>query len=405
MPARRQNDKNIMYRKGNILAIDTGSTTTKVGYFSGGRLLFEDKIAHSAEDIAGYKSVLEQDGMRRKAITDFLDKMNIRLEDLDIIMSRGGLITPVVSGVYNVNEEMREVLLSCRFGTHACNLSAVIADDLAKEVNEIKARKGIMPKFGECKAYIADPPLSDEMLPECRIGGLPEFPRQPCSHALNSKATVRHYLKEHGIRKNDVTIIVAHIGGGVTTTLHRNGKIIDTNDGLGGDGPITPERSGTCPAFPLIEMCFSGKYTESEVKKKVVGRGGAVAYFGTNDLGEVSRRGRGGDRQCELFIKAFCLSIAKYIASMAATAEGKVDAIIITGGGAYNEEVCRAIAARVKFIAPVEVYPGEHELESLAENGYKILAGEAVIHTYNKDRLVEDSNEPGTIRPTRLVLA
>ena len=370
MPARRQNDKIIMYRKGNILAIDTGSTTTKVGYFSGGRLLFEDKIAHSAEDIAGYKSVLEQDGMRRKAITDFLDKKNIRLEDLDIIMSRGGLITPVVSGVYNVNEEMREVLLSCRFGTHACNLSAVIADDLAKEVNEIKARRGIMSKFGECKAYIADPPLSDEMLPECRIGGLPEFPRQPCSHALNSKATVRHYLKEHGIRKNDVTIIVAHIGGGVTTTLHRSGKIIDTNDGLGGDGPITPERSGTCPAFPLIEMCFSGKYTESEVKKKVVGRGGAVA-----------------------------------VATMAATAEGKVDAIIITGGGAYNEEVCRAIAARVKFIAPVEVYPGEHELESLAENGYKILAGEAVIHTYNKDRLVEDSNEPGTIRPTRLVLA
>lgn len=380
-----------MQKKGNILTIDTGSTTTKVGYFSDGKLIFEEKIVHSADEVARFHSVLEQDEMRRDAITGFLRKKGIKLEEIDIVMSRGGLIAPVVSGVYGINEEMREVLLSCRFGTHACNLSPVIADDIAEEVNAIRKEKGITSSAGFCKAYILDPPLADEMLPECRLGGIPEFPRKPCSHALNSKAAVRHYMARHGIMDNNLNIIVAHIGGGVTTTLHRNGRIIDTNDGLGGDGPITPERAGTCPAFPLIEMCFSGKYTEAEVKKKILGRGGAIAYFGTSDLEEIIKRSRQGDIKCELFMKAFCLSVAKYIASMAATAEGNVDAIIITGGGACNSDICDAIAKRVDFIAPIEVDPGDHELESLADNGYHILAGDVVIHRFDKNGIIAES--------------
>ncbi|MBQ9710664.1 MAG: hypothetical protein IJV54_00040, partial [Bacteroidales bacterium] len=201
----------------------------------------------------------------------------------------------------------RSVKLPCRDGVHACNLSAVVADELAYMVNEVRNEQKIDSPFGMCQAYIADPPMADEMLPECRIGGLPEFPRRAFFHALNSRATVKQYLRKHGHEENDVTVIVAHLGNGITVTLHKNGEVIDTNNGLGGDGPFTQERAGTCPAFPLIEMCFSGKYSESDIKKKILGGGGAVAYFGTNDMEELSRRAAEGEEDCQVFLKAFCL--------------------------------------------------------------------------------------------------
>lgn len=379
-----------MKKKGNILAIDTGSTTTKVGYFSDGIMLFEDKLIHTAEEISKFSSIPEQEILRRDAVNDFLKRKGINLEDIDIVMARGGLISPVTSGVYEVNQDMKEVLISCKYGVHACNLCALIADDIVEEVKEARDMKNISSPFGECKAYIADAPLTDEMLPECKVGGLPEFPRKPRFHALNSKAIVRAFLRKHNIVENKLTIIVAHMGGGITTSLHKNGKVIDTNDGLGGEGPFSPERAGTCPAFPLVEMCFSGKYTEAEIKKKLIGRGGAVAFFGTSDLKELMDRASRGDERCAVFMNAFSLNISKYIASMAATAEGKVDAILLTGGIANDKEICDEIIKRVKFIAPVEVYPGEKELESLAENGYFVLDGTAVIHHYDKDRIIPD---------------
>ena len=305
-------------------------------------------------------------------------------------MARGGLFAPVITGIYKVNRDMRDVLLTCRDGTHACNLSAVIGDDIAEQVNEYRKDNNLTAPYGQCSAYIADPPMADEMLPECRIGGIPEFPRRAFFHALNSRATVKQYLRDHGHKTNDVTAIVAHMGGGITITLHRNGKVIDTNNGLGGDGPFTPERAGSCPAFALVEMCFSGKYTEAEVKKKLLGNGGAVAYFGTNDLGELLRRSHLGDKKCEVFMNAFSLNIAKYIASLATTVNGKVDVILLTGGAAYSKEICQAIENRVKFIAPVEVYAGENELNSLAENGYTILNSNPVIHRYDKNAIVSD---------------
>lgn len=379
-----------MKNKGNILAIDTGSTSTKVGYFSDGIMLFEDKLIHTADELTKFSSIPEQEILRRDAVNDFLKRKGINLEDIDIVMARGGLISPVTSGVYGVNQDMKEVLISCKYGVHACNLSALIADDIVEEVKEARAMKNVSSHFGECKAYIADAPLTDEMLPECKVGGLPEFPRKPRFHALNSKAIVREYLRKHGLVENNKTIIVAHMGGGITTSLHKNGKVIDTNDGLGGDGPFSPERAGTCPAFPLVEMCFSGKYTEAEIKKKIIGRGGAVAYFGTSDLKELMDRASAGDERCAVFMKAFSLNISKYIASMAATAEGKVDAVLLTGGIANDKEICDEIIKRVSFIAPVEVYPGEQELDSLAENGYYVLDGTAVIHNYDKERIVPD---------------
>ena len=377
-------------QKGNILIINTGSTTTKLGYYSDGIRVFDEKLEHTADEVAKYKSVMDQSDMRRQTIKDFMSKKGIPLEDVDIVMARGGLFTPVITGVYDVNQDMRDVLISCRDGLHACNLSAVLADDIAKEINEIRDTKGEVPRFGRTTAYVADPPMADEMLPECRMGGIPEFTRKTLFHALNSRAIVRRYLREHGHKTNDVTVIVAHMGGGATISLHRNGRVLDVNHGLGGDGPITPERAGCCPPFELIDMCFSGKYTKDEIKKKLVGRGGAVAYFGTNSMLDVENMANEGNELAITFLKAYVLNICKYIAAMSATADGKVDAILLTGGIAHSKKLMQDIKDKIGFIAPVEVFPGEDEINSLAENGYLILSGKTKVHTYNKDRLLDD---------------
>jgi butyrate kinase len=249
-------------------------------------------------------------------------------------------------------------------------------------VNAVRAEKGIA---GLCKAYIADPPMADEMLPEVKVGGIPEFTRRTLFHALNSRAMVRRYARSIGKSNKEVTVIVAHMGGGSSVSLHRNGLVIDTNDALGGDGPISPERAGSVPGFPLVEMCFSGEYTKDEIKKKLVGKGGAVAYFGTNDFREITARAEAGEEECATFLKGFCVSVAKYIGSLATVVGGKVDAIILTGGIAHSKPIVDDIIDRVGFIAPVEVYAGENELESLAENGYGILAGEFDIKYYHPD--------------------
>lgn len=377
-------------QKGNILIINTGSTTTKLGYFSDGVRVFDTKLEHTAQEVAQYPSIMDQSDMRRQAIKDFMSSKGIPLEDVDIVMARGGLFTPAITGVYNVNEDMREVLSTSRDGDHACNLSAILADDIAKEINRIREKKGLKPRYGVTTAYVADPPMADEMLPECKMGGLPEFKRKTLFHALNSRAIVRRYLREHGRKVNDATLIVAHMGGGATISLHRNGRVLDTNHGLGGDGPITPERAGCCPPFDLIDMCYSGKYTKEEVKKKLVGRGGAVAYFGTNSMLDVENMAAAGNELAQTFLKAYVLNICKYIAAMAATADGKVDAILLTGGIARSKALMDAITEKIKFIAPVEVFPGEDEINSLAENGYMVLSGQTKVHTYNKDRLIED---------------
>lgn len=368
---------------GRILALNTGSTTTKIGYYDSGRKVFEENIFHSLEKLSRYNSVMDQGHLRLATITEFLLSKGIRLVDIDLVMARSGLVTPVETGVYEITEVLEDALRQCSNGVHACNLCGLLACDIAALVNDARKNAGIS---GVCKAYMADPPMADEMLPEARIGGLPEFPRRALCHALNSRAVVRHYAKDRGMRPEDVTAIVAHIGGGTSVTLHKDGRIIDTNDALGGDGPLSTERAGTVPAFPLIEMCFSGKYTKEEVKKKLVGNGGAVAYFGTNDFKAVVARAEEGDESVKVFLEGFCLGIAKYIAGLAADVCGRVDVIILTGGIAWNKSVTDRIAGRVSFIAPVEIYPGGNEMDSLAENGYAVLAGETEIKTYSPKR-------------------
>jgi butyrate kinase len=368
--------------KGKVLIINPGSTSTKIGFYEDGQQKFETNLTHSAEEIAKYESVMHQGDMRRDAIVNFLSENGVELDSIDLIMARGGLITPIQTGVYEVTQDMREALIEGRDGVHACNLSALIADDMAADITRMRAEKGIE---GVCKAYIADAPTSDDMLPELKISGHPAFPRRPAFHTLNSRAMVRRYARNVGKTNKDVTVIVAHMGGGTSVSLHRNGLVIDVNDALGGDGPMSPERAGSVPAFPLVEMCFSGQYTKAEIKKMLVGKGGAVAHMGTNDFREVENRAVAGEPAYVEFIKAFCVSVAKYIGAMATVVGGKVDAIILTGGIAYGKPITSQIKEMVEFIAPVEIYPGENELESLAENGYGILGGEFEVKTYKRD--------------------
>lgn len=367
--------------KGNILIINPGSTSTKIAYYEDGQQRFETNLTHSAEEIAKYESVMHQGGMRRDAIVNFLAENGVDLDSIDLIMARGGLITPIQAGVYEVTPQMREALIEGRNGVHACNLSALIADDLAADINKLRAEKG---EEGTCKAYIADAPTSDEMLPELKLTGHPAFERRAAFHTLNSRAMVRRYARSVGKTNKDVTVIVAHMGGGSSVSLHRNGYVIDVNDALGGDGPMSPERAGSVPAFPLVEMCFSGQYSKAEIKKMLVGKGGAVAHLGTNDFREIVSRAAEGEKVYADFLRSFCISVAKYIGAEATVVAGKVDAIILTGGIAYSQPITSQITEMVQFIAPVEVYPGENELESLAENGYGILGGEFEIKTYKR---------------------
>ena len=376
--------------KGLVLAVNTGSITTKYAVYRDGEIILDRKLEHSVQELSRFADVMDQVEMRTQAILGALEENGIKLEDIDIVMARGGLFTPCVTGVYNVNADMREVLSSSREGNHACNLSALIGDNLANTINAIREKKGITPRFGKCVAYVADPPMADEMLLECHVGGIPEFPRRTLFHALNTRAIMRRYLRENNLKAEDTTAIICHMGGGVTISTHRGGRVIDTSHGLGGDGPITPERAGCCPPYPLIDMCFSGKYTKQEIKKKLIGKGGAVAYFGTNDMREIVQKAKEGVPDYVVFMKAFVLNIAKYIVAQGALVDGKVDVIILTGGVAYSQDITDAITKKVSWLAPVKVYPGENELESLAENGYIILAGQTKIHTYNKDHIIED---------------
>ena len=372
--------------KGRILAVNTGSTSTKIGFYDAGVKLFEQNISHSAREISVYASVLDQLDMRRDALTDFLASKNIPLESIDLVMSRGGLITPIQTGVYEINEEMKLALREGKNGMHACCLCGLIASEVCDRINEAKSAKGMV---ADCKAYIADPPMADEMIPEARVGGLPEFPRRTLFHALNSRAMVRRYAKSIGKTNKDLTVIVAHLGGGSSVSLHHHGVVIDCNDALGGDGPMSTERAGSVPGFPLVEKCFSGKYSREQVRKRLAGRGGAIAYFDTNDFREIVAMAQNGNEEADVFIKGYCLSAAKYVAGIAATACGKVDAIILTGGVCHSDIITGQISERISFIAPVVIYPGEDELESLAENGYGILAGEFEIKEYNRERIID----------------
>ncbi|MFA6335332.1 MAG: butyrate kinase [Bacteroidales bacterium] len=352
-----------------ILTINPGSTSTKIAVFENETGLFVETINHTNEELSGFERVTDQYEFRKEAILSVLNKHDISLSSLSIIVGRGGLLKPIESGVYEVNQKMITDLRDVRIGEHASNLGGLIAANLAEESKS-------------CKAYVADPVVVDELSPLARVTGHPLFKKISIFHALNHKAIARTYAASVGKEYNQLNLIVAHLGGGVSVGAHLKGKVVEVNNALNGEGPFSPERSGTLPALALAELCFSGKYTLPQVKKMITGEGGLVAYLGTNSFRDVAQKVEEGDEKAALLFDAFAYNVAKAIGGCAAVFCGDVDAILITGGIAHNAKLTGKISERVKFIAPVKIYPGEDEMTALAMNGLSILTGKEKVSIY-----------------------
>lgn len=361
-----------------ILALNPGSTSTKVALFeaeNGGpprgslRELWSDTQRYDTDVIGRFPGIMEQEEFRLEEIRKCLDAHGTVLSEIDAVVGRGGLLKPIEGGTYEVSEKMLKELRACAWGSHASNLGAPLAVRLAGEI-------------GCEKAYIVDPVVVDELCPLARYSGLPEIERRSIFHALNQKAVARRAAAELGKPYAECSLVVAHMGGGVSVGAHEKGRVIDVNNALDGDGPFSPERAGSLPVGGLIKLAFSGKYDLQQMRKMLTGNGGLVAHLGTNDLREVVRRMDAGDEKARLLFEALAYRIAKEIGASAATLSGAVDAIVLTGGLAYNERFTRLIGDRVSFIAPVKIYPGEDELQALVEGALRVLNGSEASRRY-----------------------
>lgn len=352
-----------------ILAINPGSTSTKIAVYNGHKQLFVTTLRHSSQEISGFAKISDQFEFRKNTILKALVENDIDLSEIAIIVGRGGLVKPIKSGIYEVNKIMIAHLHEGVGGEHASNLGGLIAADLASEI------KG-------CRAFIADPVVVDELEPIARITGHPLFERKSIFHALNQKAIAKSYAVTLNRSYESLNLIVAHLGGGVSIGAHSQGRVIDVNNALNGEGPFSPERSGTLPAYDLAKLCFSGKYTLEEVRKMITGEGGLVAHLGTNSFNEVAQKVKEGDEKFMLISDAFAYNVAKAIGSMAVVLNGKVDAILITGGVAYNTKLMEKLSEMIDFIAEVKIFPGEDEMSALAMNGLAILNGDEKALVY-----------------------
>lgn len=351
----------------NILVINPGSTSTKIALFRNEEKVLEEGIRYSEEQLAPYATVMDQYEFRRQDILKVLKEKQVILEELDAVAGRGGLLCPLEGGTYEVNDRILEDMRNAVGGNHASNLGSVISHSIASEL-------GI-------KAYIVDPVAVDEMEDLARISGLPEIPRISFFHALNQKAVGRRGAKELGKKYEEANLIVAHLGGGISVGAHQKGRVIDVNNALE-DGPFSPERAGGLPSSSLMELCYSGKHTRQEMKKMLTGRGGLVAYLGTNDGREVGRRIREGDDYARLIYEAMAYQIAREIGAAATVLKGKVDGILITGGLAHDKMLLSWIRDRVSFLAPILVFPGEAEMEALAQGTLRVLRGQEIPKPY-----------------------
>ena len=350
------------------LVINPGSTSTKVGVFEDETLLFEETLRHPTEEIAKYASVIDQKDFRKEIILDFLKEKNCDPKSLDVIVGRGGLLKPIPGGTYAVSDALLADLEKGVQGQHASNLGGILA-------REIGDKLGV-------PSYIVDPVVVDELTDKARLSGMPELPRRSIFHALNQKAVARRYAKEHGTRYEDLNLIVIHMGGGVSVGAHDHGKVVDVNNILDGEGCFSPERSGTVPVGDLVKMCFSGKYTQQEIYKKICGNGGFNAYLHTNDARVVEKMVKEGSAEAKLVQDAFYYQIAKDAGAMAAVLCGKVDQIILTGGIAYDPYTLEVLQKYLGFIAPITVYPGEDELLALCQGALRVVTGEEKAREY-----------------------
>jgi butyrate kinase len=354
-----------------ILVINPGSTSTKVAVFDDENELFKVNISHPVEQIQQFSRVIEQFNFRKEVILEELDRAGIPKESIQAVVARGGLLRPIPSGTYAVTDRMIEDLKAEVQGEHASNLGALIANSLAVELH--------------IPAYIVDPVVVDEMEDMARITGLPFIKRRSIRDALNQKRVARQAARDLGRRYEEVNFIVVHMGGGISVGAHRRGQVIDVNNALNGDGPFAPERAGSLPAWDLVELCFSGRYTKAEIKKLLAGKGGVVAHLGTNDMMEVERRLKAGDKKAELVVKAMAYNIAKWIGVMATVLKGEVDGIVLTGGLAHYQQLVDWVKERCQFIAPFYLYPGGDEMRALAEGALRVLRGEEQAKIYEQE--------------------
>lgn len=345
-----------------ILVINPGSTSTKIGVFDNELSIFEKTIRHEREMISGYSRVIDQYEFRKHTILESLDTEGINISKLNAVCGRGGLLRPIEGGTYLVNDRMLSDLREGSDGEHASNLGGILAYEIASGLN--------------IPAFIVDPVVVDELEPVARVSGFSLIERKSIFHALNQKAVARRVAQEIGRKYEELNLIVAHMGGGITVGAHKKGKVVDVNNGLHGDGPFSPERAGTVPAGDLVALCYSGEYFLEEIMKKLVGQGGLVGYLNTNDAVAVEKMIENGDEKASLVYSAMAYQVAKEIGSASAVLSGKVDAIILTGGLAYGKEFVRSISDRVNWIADVIVKPGEDELQALAEGALRVLRGE-----------------------------
>ncbi|OHX66575.1 butyrate kinase [Flammeovirga pacifica] len=341
-----------------ILVINPGSTSTKVAIYEGEKEYKVKTLRHSIEELQGFPSEEDQLQYRKEKVVEFLKEEQIDISTLAIVMARGGLSKPIESGVYLVDENLLHDLKETP-RKHASNWAAKIAFDIAKEA--------------EVNAYIADPVVVDELSDIARISGHPKFPRISVFHALNQKAVAKTYANRIGKDYKDLNLIVTHMGGGVSVGAHLKGKVVDVNQALDGDGPFSPERSGTLPVGDVVRAAFSGAYTQQEMISMLVGKGGMSAYLNTIDAKEVIDAAQNGDTKAEQIMQAMIYQIAKSINSLVVPLNNEVDAIILTGGLAYGQWFTSELEKFVKHIAPVEIHPGEDEMWALAFNGYQVI--------------------------------
>ncbi len=351
-----------------ILVINPGSTSTKLGVFRNDVQTHTTNLHHSNQDLAGFADITEQKDFREEVTVKWLAEEVIPLESLTAIVARGGLLAPIPGGTYHINERMVEELAEGRYGKHASNLAALIAYGLS-------GRLGI-------PSFIVDPVVVDELQSVARISGNPKIERISIWHALNQKAIAQKVATSLGRRYDELNLIVAHLGGGISVGAHQKGRIIDVNQALSGEGPYSPERVGSVPTDGLVRHFFDHHATKGEMVREFVGRSGLVAHLGTNDSREIVERIEQGDNEALFYYDAMCYQIAKEVGRISTVFCGIVDQIVLTGGLAYSPELVTRVKERVEFIAPVTVIPGENELEALAFGALRVLTDQEEARVY-----------------------
>lgn len=350
-----------------LLTVNPGSTSTKIAVYDDTSPVFVEVLRHRKDELAPFETIYGQYEFRKQIILRILQQKGIELKTLDAVVGRGGLVKPVESGTYTVNERILEDARIGIQGQHACNLGGIIAYDIAKMINK--------------PAFVVDPGVVDELDDIARYTGAPNIKRTSLFHALNQKAVARRYAAEKGTKYENLNLIIAHLGGGISVGCHRKGRVVDVNNALE-EGAFSPERAGSLPVRKVIKLCYSGKYTFEELNKLVTSKCGFNAYFNTSDVREVEKMINEGNEKAKIVYEAMAYQVSKSIGALSTVLKGKVDAIILTGGIAYSERFVSLIKERVEFIAPIVIYPGEDEMLALAEGGLRVLRGEEKAKEY-----------------------